>query len=93
MSTQRVSCPNQTWTQVTNVSKEGTIVLLSDGVILTESATEPTGDGNDTPRSGNLTQSGAWGSYSKVAAAEFIWAYATTGDADLDVTPADGGDL
>ncbi len=91
MSTQRVNCPAQVWTQVTNTSKEGTIVLLSAGVILTESTTQPTGDTSLVPRSGNLTQSGAWGSYSKVGASEFVWAYASIGDAELDVTPSDGG--
>ena len=92
MATVRITCTAGAWTQVTNASKAGTIVLSSGDVTLTESATQPTGDAGDTPKSGVLTQSGAWGSYAGVGASEFIWAFCPK-ESFIDVTPADGGAL
>ena len=80
--------PQGAWTQVTTTDKSGEVHHLSgpSQVAYTESTTQPSGYDTDTPVS-RTTKRREEFSYYDIAAPDFLWAYAISGNVLLTVTP------
>ena len=90
MSSTQIALPIKTWIQVTTTDKEGSIrhQTGNTSVFFTEAPLIPVGIDTDTPIM-ETTEKGDVFPYYNVPATDFLWAYATSDDAVITVSPGE----
>ena len=88
MSSIQITLTEKTWVQITTTDKAGSIRHQAGNttIVYTESPTTPAALNPDTPVMEATIKDQGW-IYFNVAVADFVWAWANSGDAILTVSP------
>lgn len=88
MASTQIPLPEKTWVQITTTDKTGSIRHQAGNttIVFTESPTQPAALNPNTPVMEATIKDQDF-TYFNVAAADFVWAWANSGDAILTVSP------